>query len=206
MCSFAYGGMESPGFIRINDDYIKPSEGEDEEAGHNLHHLTESLVHEIGHEWFYSAVGNDQYNEAWLDEGFATFAEYLYRVQTGDDDDTTANQGKIWYDTWYSLCRGIKIDLSYDDYVNDKTEGLQTPAEYKYTYCVYSGGASFLYELRQLMGEDDFRDLVSDWYKSNLNKEVTTKQFLQAISDKIGSDKATELFETYFSTVNYPKT
>ena len=203
MCSFAYGGMESPGFIRINDDYIKPSEGEDEEAGHNLHHLTESLVHEIGHEWFYSAVGNDQYNEAWLDEGFATFAEYLYRVQTGDDDEITQNQGKIWCDTWHSLCGGIKIDLSYDDYVNDKTAGLQTPAEYKYTYCVYSGGASFLYDLWELMGEDDFRELMRDWYKSNSGKEVTTKLFLQVVSDRIGSDKAKDLFSTYFSAVNY---
>ncbi|MBO4460473.1 MAG: hypothetical protein J5778_07445 [Clostridiales bacterium] len=203
MCSFAYGGMESPGFIRINDDYIKPSEGEDEEAGHNLHHLTESLVHEIGHEWFYSAVGNDQYNEAWLDEGFATFAEYLYRVQTGDDDEITQNQGKIWCDTWHALCGGIKIDLSYDDYVNDKTAGLQTPAEYKYTYCVYSGGASFLYDLRELMGEDDFRELMRDWYKSNSGKEVSTKLFLQAVSDRIGSDNAKDLFSTYFSAVNY---
>ena len=201
ICAFAYGGMEAPGFIRINDDYVRPSE--DEEAEHNLHHLTESLVHEIGHEWFYSAVGNDQYNEAWLDEGFATLAEYIYREETGDNDETTANQGKIWHDTWQSLC-GLKIDMSYDDYVNDKTEGLKTPAEYKYTYAVYSGGASFLYELRELMGKDDFRAFMRDWYSNNINREVTTKQFLQSVSDKAGSDKVKDLLEKYFSPGNIP--
>ena len=34
--------------------------------------------HELGHEWFYSLVGNDQGRDPWLDEGLATYAEGRY--------------------------------------------------------------------------------------------------------------------------------
>jgi aminopeptidase N len=31
--------------------------------------------HEIGHQWFYALVGDDQARDPWLDEGIATYAE-----------------------------------------------------------------------------------------------------------------------------------
>ena len=34
--------------------------------------------HEIGHQWFYALVGNDQARDPWLDEGLATYAEGRY--------------------------------------------------------------------------------------------------------------------------------
>ena len=34
-----------------------------------------SLVHEVGHQWFYGVAGNDQYRDPWLDEALATYAE-----------------------------------------------------------------------------------------------------------------------------------
>ncbi|MBV9410036.1 MAG: hypothetical protein JO148_00455, partial [Acidimicrobiia bacterium] len=34
--------------------------------------------HELGHEWFYSLVGNDQGRDPWLDEGLASYAEGRY--------------------------------------------------------------------------------------------------------------------------------
>ena len=34
-----------------------------------------SLAHEVGHQWFYALVGNNQARDPWLDEGLATWAE-----------------------------------------------------------------------------------------------------------------------------------
>jgi len=31
--------------------------------------------HEVGHQWFYGLVGNDQGRDPWLDEGLATWAD-----------------------------------------------------------------------------------------------------------------------------------
>ena len=33
------------------------------------------LVHEVAHQWFYGLVGNDQFRDPWLDEGFATYGQ-----------------------------------------------------------------------------------------------------------------------------------
>jgi hypothetical protein len=46
-----------------------------------------SIVHEVAHQWFYSLVGNDQGRDPWLDEGLASYAEF---VQRGTLDDMTA--------------------------------------------------------------------------------------------------------------------
>lgn len=199
ICSFAYGGMESPAFVRIKDEYALNSE--DMTESQRMHHLIESLVHEIAHEWFYSAVGNDQYTEAWLDEGFATFATLVYREKTGEPKKETDETGSTWQNAWKSG-KSLKIDLPYSGY--EKAEDPTVPAEYRYTFSVYSGGASFLFELRTLMGEEDFQALVRDWYSSNLHKEVTTKQFLETVSKKAENGKANELFKKYFSKENIP--
>jgi hypothetical protein len=38
-------------------------------------HLGRTTSHEIGHEWFYGLVHDDQGRDPWIDEGLATYAE-----------------------------------------------------------------------------------------------------------------------------------
>ncbi len=45
------------------------------------------VAHEVRlHEWFYAVVGNDQYREAWLDESFAVYGEFVYQLYTGESE------------------------------------------------------------------------------------------------------------------------
>jgi hypothetical protein len=57
------GGIEYPGMILLGTR-------QDQDA---------TLSHELGHQWFYGLVGNDQARDPWLDEAFATYAEALDR-------------------------------------------------------------------------------------------------------------------------------
>lgn len=59
----AGGGMEYPGLVLIA-------------AGDSpvLNSFEQTIVHETAHQWFYAALGSDELNEAWLDEGFTTYA------------------------------------------------------------------------------------------------------------------------------------
>ena len=40
--------------------------------------LESTTAHEVGHQWFYSLVGNDQLDEPWIDESLTQYATYLY--------------------------------------------------------------------------------------------------------------------------------
>jgi hypothetical protein len=57
------GGIEYPGMILLGTR-------QDRDA---------TLSHELGHQWFYGLVGDDQARDPWIDEAFATYAEALDR-------------------------------------------------------------------------------------------------------------------------------
>jgi aminopeptidase N len=59
-----HGGIEYPGEIYLG-----------------THQLDATPSHEVGHEYFYGLVGNDQARDPWLDESFATYVEALDRGQ-----------------------------------------------------------------------------------------------------------------------------
>jgi hypothetical protein len=44
---------------------------------HGAGSTTRSIVHEAAHQWFYALIGNDQGRDPWLDEGLASYVEYV---------------------------------------------------------------------------------------------------------------------------------
>jgi hypothetical protein len=61
------GGIEYPGAILLGS------------RQDSAKHDDATLSHELGHQWFYGLVGDDQARDPWLDEAFATFAEAVDR-------------------------------------------------------------------------------------------------------------------------------
>ena len=55
-------GMEYPGIVFISNDYFHK---------YLIDILEKVIVHETAHQWWYGIVGNNQVDEAWLDEGLA---------------------------------------------------------------------------------------------------------------------------------------
>ena len=48
-----------------------------------------SVVHEVAHQWFYSLVGNDQARDPWLDEGLASYVEFVQRGTLGANEQSS---------------------------------------------------------------------------------------------------------------------
>ncbi len=63
----AGGGMEYPNMVIV-------STGEDQYT----RTLEMVVMHEIGHQWFYGMLGNNEMDEPWLDEGINSFSEQRY--------------------------------------------------------------------------------------------------------------------------------
>ena len=190
-CAFDYGGMEYPGMVRINDSYAEVAAMDaPEEIIQTINDNTaRTVAHEIGHEWFYAAVGDDQYNEAWLDEGFASFTEIVYMESVGTDKNIIDMSVKVMRAT-YELCGSPKIDQS----VRDLTKIM----EFDYSTTVYYGGASFLYDLRDKMGKDSFDGFMRQWYNAKKGGIATTREFLDMLYSVDDSEEVHKLTQKYF--------
>lgn len=67
-------GIEYPGMVVIALRLYDPAQRGD----YPLVYLESTVAHEVGHQWFYSVIGNDQLDEPWIDEAIVQYATLLY--------------------------------------------------------------------------------------------------------------------------------
>ena len=183
---YNYGGMEYPGMVRIAASYAGSLELVEGEVGKMLRL---DVAHEVAHEWFYAAVGNDQYREAWLDESFAVYGEYVYQLYTGESE-SDVRERVMAFD---GVLPQKYIDLSAGEYFDEGT------GYGDYIHAVYKVGPQFLWKLRQAMGADSFDDFMHTWYTEHMFKEVTTADFREAIEKAAPGGEVRALLSEYLS-------
>lgn len=101
-------------------------------------------AHEVAHQWFYGIVGNDIYNEPWLDESFAQYAATLVEEQWAGK----AVAGGVYDRHVARLAARTRLPagLAVADYGKWNT----------YYAAVYGRGAQFLHTLRDELGDQAF--------------------------------------------------
>jgi hypothetical protein len=129
------------------------------------------LYHELAHQWFFGMVGNDQYSEAWLDEGFARYGERL-GVRTFGYTDQVRD---------YS-----KVVIPPQVHVNSST--LEFNIYGGYTPAVYNLGAVLLEDLEQELGHERFRELMHRYTETYKFKTATTADFVRLAGEVAGRD------------------
>src|SRR6185369_10788042 len=78
---FIFGGMENTSATTLTDLALL-----DERAA--IDHDVEGLVsHELAHQWWGDLVTCREWSEAWLNEGFATYFEYIWREHAKGRDE-----------------------------------------------------------------------------------------------------------------------
>jgi hypothetical protein len=73
----APGGMEFPGIVFISSNFYLLE-------GLFASELEVVVAHDVARQWWYGLVGNNQVDEPWLDEAFATYASVIYLEDKGD--------------------------------------------------------------------------------------------------------------------------
>lgn len=183
------GGMEYPSIVLIYRGF---------EANPNPDETLSIVVaHEIAHQWFYSLVGNDQYDEAWLDESFASYAEYVY-METYIDVDKVASRVSRMQDV---IMGGsdfnveddeLRLNRPYDDFPDDNS----------YVHTVYNFGQVFLYRLREKMGDEDFTAMMKAYVEEFSHKVATSGDFVEYVHIYAGDDdEVDELLEVFLAGV-----
>ncbi len=193
---FGFGGMEYPGLVMVNASSFYSGSLPDPWS------LTESLSHEVGHQWFYAAVGNREYKEGWIDEGFTTLLERDYYrlydcpsyrfLREIDEFSPSIKENKSNRNELIKMARrdyvGVKLNIPPDKYPKEREYGI---GEYEASY-------TFLQEIRLAMGDKVFEAFVKDLYSKYRNKAVTTKDILKEIRKVDNSKKINEIISFYF--------
>jgi hypothetical protein len=128
------------------------------------------VSHEVAHQWWYGAVGNNEYNEAWLDEGFATYSQELYFIEELRQPEALARS------TWEFREPGEVVLQPASQY----------PSLSSYAQAVYTKGSGILWMLRGLVGEDRFAEILREYYARFRFQNAKTPDFIATVEEVSG--------------------
>ncbi|WP_199434882.1 M1 family metallopeptidase [Qaidamihabitans albus] len=119
------------------------------------------IVHELAHQWFGNSLTVADWRHIWLNEGFATYAEWLWSEESGG----RAADGHAR--DWHTELSARPQDLRLDD------PGVARMFDER----VYRRGALTLHALRRELGDDVFFGLLLAWTDTYRHATVTTADF-----------------------------
>lgn len=193
---FFDGAMEYPGLCMIGMPDVKEFRNIDKNS---FGKLESHVPHEIAHQWFYAAIGNDSYKEPWLDEGFSEFCEDILFPYFANKKLQKTLWGNKYnsrkdMDKWF---RKIVIPQSMRTKpINRKVSDYQETSD-EYSTCVYEGGKLFLYELWKAMGDKTFFEMLQKYYQTYQFRLATTEDFLIMVRAVGKDEKVEQIIERY---------
>ncbi|KOG16113.1 M1 family metallopeptidase [Streptomyces viridochromogenes] len=133
---------------------------------------TALLVHELAHQWFGNSVTPKSWRDMWLNEGFATYAEWLWREDDGGDS------AQETFDALYDHGEEHHKDLwSFPP-------AKPTSAAHISDDPVYQRGAMVLHKIRQAVGDDIFYDIVQGWAAEHRHGNASTADFTGYVEER----------------------
>jgi hypothetical protein len=184
------GGMEYPGLVIISTNLY------DEEALF-ADALEIIVAHETAHQWWYGIVGNNQVDEPWLDESFASFSEILYLEETYGDEIARAQEA-LWIELPYLMVTTMGDDRPV------ATSLLEFDDSVVYSAIVYSKGALFLRKLRELVGDETFFAIMRHHFETYRYGVAPPDGFERAIAAVTDDAAALELYELWILSDETP--
>lgn len=194
------GGMEYPTFITAGTFWKLP-------LGIKTTEIV--TVHEFGHQYFYGMLANNEFEEAWLDEGMNTWLELsvMRRYYAGESGKKSALGDK----TSAIDFLGIRIGdveqsrSAYSSPESAKRDTVVKPAwAYKrggYATFSYSKPGAMMLTLENLLGEEMMKTVMRTYFERFKFKHPTTRDFIRTVNEVTGKD-FTPFFEQFlYSTV-----
>lgn len=146
------------------------------------HRKEERLVaHELAHQWFGNSLTIAAWQDIWLNEGFACYAEWLWaEVADGIPAEVSAH-------AHHARLGHLQQDLVLGD------PGPRLMFDDR----VYKRGALTLHVLRRNLGDETFFELLRDWVRTNAHGSVTTGMFTEQLARHQRDESATDLLQRW---------
>jgi hypothetical protein len=176
------GGMEYPTFITVSLSNFPPDKV-------RLNAMV--IYHEIAHQWWYGMVASNEFEEAWLDEGFATYSENRIMEKRFGQKGNFVNLGRLNISDEDLTRLSYLLDPQSDPVVKNSWEFMDFLS---YRACVYSKAALLLETLGNYLGQERMSELLGEYFRRYKFKHPTTGDFIRLTKEITGED-FTSLFE-----------
>ncbi|MEU0057997.1 M1 family metallopeptidase [Streptomyces sp. NPDC006334] len=148
-----------------------------------------TVVHESAHQWFGDSVSLTSWKDIWLNEGFASYAEWLYAEQHG------GKSAQASFDALYATAADDDLWAFPPGDPGGGRNIFDTP--------VYARGAMALHALRTAVGDRAFFRVLRAWADRHRHGHGTTAQF-ERLAEQVSGKELGGLFHTWLYAPGKP--
>lgn len=155
------------------------------------------VAHELAHQWFGNLVTMKWWTHLWLNEGFATYMEYLavdhlfpeweMWTQFASHDFAEALQQDALKDT-----HPIEVEVHHPREIDEIFDSIS-----------YSKGACLIRMLAEFLGKDNFRKGLQHYLKKHAYKNAETEDLWKSF-ETVSKKSVTKMMHTWTRTAGFP--
>ncbi|MFF7239541.1 M1 family metallopeptidase [Streptomyces collinus] len=148
-----------------------------------------TIVHELAHQWFGDSVSVDRWKDIWLNEGFASYAQWLWAEHQGT---------RSAHDTFRAAYDARPADSSFW-----QIQVADPQRDTMFASAVYQRGAMTLQALREKIGDKAFFRLLPAWTRLHRYGNADTADFVR-LAERVSGRKLDDFFRTWLFTTGKP--
>jgi len=147
-----------------------------------------TIAHELAHQWFGDNVSVATWPNIWLNEGFASFAQYLWDEHRGTRTGHASFLADYARPADSAFWQVVVADPQRDT---------------MFASAVYRRGAMTLQALREKIGDEKFFAILRSWAADHRDGLGTTPEFI-ALAQRIAGQDLQAFFQTWLYTKGKP--
>jgi aminopeptidase N len=146
----------------------------------------EIIAHELVHQWFGNSVSIENWQDLWLKEGLATYAQWLWRTRD-QEIEVTSRLAAVYQ-------RRLRLPFPVG----------QSPSDDLYNYdAVYIGGALVFHALRLQVGDPAFFEILRTYHERFQYGNASTQDFM-ALAEEVSGQELDAFFQAWLYTDQLP--
>lgn len=154
-------------------------------------HLT---IHEMGHSWFGNQVTCARWNDIWINEGFATYTQYLGLQYLADESMADGFMAAMQSVVMREADGSVYVP---DEFIEDRSRIFSSRLS-------YYKGAVIIHMIRYLVGQDDLFFSILREFQARFKDKTATGEDFRAVLEELSGQDFKEFFELWYYGEGYP--